>query len=51
MFDGSRVVPCGQMDGWTDMRKPIVGFRNFANAPNKKATAQRTKNSYPAYVS
>jgi hypothetical protein len=34
---GSRVVPCGQMDGQTerrmDMTKLIVAFRNFANAP------------------
>jgi hypothetical protein len=29
----SRVVPCGQTDGWTDMTKLIVAFRNFANAP------------------
>jgi hypothetical protein len=31
-----RVVPCGQTDGRavgrTDMTKPIVAFRNFANA-------------------
>jgi hypothetical protein len=32
---GSRVVPCGQTDGWTDMRKLIVAFRNFANALTK----------------
>ena len=36
---GSRIVPCGQMGGWTerrkDMTKPIVAFRNFANAPIK----------------
>jgi len=30
---GSRVVPCGQTDGRTDMTKPTVAFRNFANAP------------------
>jgi hypothetical protein len=24
----------GQRDGRTDMTKPIVAFRNFANAPN-----------------
>ena len=28
---GSRVIPCGR----TDMTKPIVAFRNFANAPKK----------------
>ena len=36
---GSRVVPCGQMDGRTDRQtgitKTIVAFRNFANAPKK----------------
>jgi hypothetical protein len=30
---GSRVVPCRQTDGWTDMTKRIVAFRNSANAP------------------
>jgi len=29
----SRVVPCGQTEGQTDMTKLIVAFRNFANAP------------------
>ena len=29
---GSRTVPCGRMDGQTDMTKLIVAFRNFANA-------------------
>jgi len=32
-FSGSRVVPCGQTDGPTDMTKLIAAFRNFANAP------------------
>jgi hypothetical protein len=27
---GSRVVPCGQTDGRTDMTKIIVAFHNFA---------------------
>jgi urease accessory protein UreF len=34
---GSRVVPCGQTDGRTDMTKLRVAFRNSAKAP---------KNSY-----
>jgi len=51
MFNGGRVVPREQMDGWTDMTKPVVGFRNFVNAHNKKATVQRTKYSYPVCVS
>jgi hypothetical protein len=29
----SRVVPCGQTDGWTDITKVIVAFRKFCNAP------------------
>jgi hypothetical protein len=29
----SRVVPCGQTAGLTDMTKLIVAFRNFAKAP------------------
>jgi len=40
-YNGSRVVPFGQMDGrmdrktdkQADMAKLIIGFRNFANAP------------------
>ena len=36
---GSRDVPCGQTGGWTerrtDMTKPVIAFRNFANAPIK----------------
>jgi len=29
---GSRVVPCGRTDRWTEMTKLIVSLRNFANA-------------------
>ena len=36
LFNGSRVVPCGQKgeqtDRQTDMTKLIVAFRNFANS-------------------
>jgi hypothetical protein len=32
-FSGSRVVPCGQKDGRTDMKKLIVVFRISADAP------------------
>ena len=35
-FDGSRVVPCGRMDGRTDITKLIVAFRNFAKAPKNR---------------
>ena len=31
----TRVVPCGQTYGRTDMTKLIVAFRNFANEPKK----------------
>ena len=38
---GSRVVPCGRSDGrtegWTDMTKLVVAFRNFANTPKNLA--------------
>jgi hypothetical protein len=34
---GSRIVPCGQKDGRTDMTKLIVTFRNFENAPKNSA--------------
>jgi hypothetical protein len=30
---GSRVAPCGQSGGRTDMRQPIVAFWNFADEP------------------
>jgi hypothetical protein len=30
---GSRVVPDGQTDAWTDMTKLIVAFRNFVKSP------------------
>jgi hypothetical protein len=33
LFSESRVIPCGEVDGHTDMTKLIVAFRNFANAP------------------
>ena len=32
----SRVVPCGQTDGQTDMTKLIVALRNFANVPKTR---------------
>jgi len=35
---GSRVVPCGQTDGRTDMTKLIVAFRDFENAPKIETT-------------
>jgi len=30
---GSRVIPCGQTDGQTDMTKLTVAFRHFVKAP------------------
>ena len=30
---GAEVFHAGWMDGQTDVTKPIVAFRNFANAP------------------
>jgi hypothetical protein len=32
---GSRVVPCGRMDGQTDVTKTKVAFRDFSKEPNK----------------
>jgi hypothetical protein len=38
--NGSRVAPCGRTeDRQTDMRKLIVAFRNFANAPENCSPA------------
>ena len=39
---GSRVVPCGRMEGQTDMTSLIVAFRNFANSSNKAVVIHRT---------
>jgi len=33
---GSRVVPCGQTDGRTDMTKLLVAFINFVKASKNK---------------
>jgi len=33
---GSRVVPCGQTDGRTDIKKLIFALRNFGNAPKNE---------------
>ena len=33
LFSGSRVVPCGETDGLTDITKLIDPIRNFTNAP------------------
>ena len=41
---GSRVVPCGQTDGLTDMAKLIVAFRSFANAPKNGTSNKQNKN-------
>jgi hypothetical protein len=35
------VVPCGQTDGETDMKKPVVDFRDFAKAPKKQVENSR----------
>jgi len=32
----SRVLPCGQMDGWIDMKKSRVAFRNFVKTLKKE---------------
>jgi len=40
-FSGSRVVACGQTDGRRDrMRKSIVAFLNFTNAPKNWSLSQ-----------
>jgi hypothetical protein len=38
---GSRIVPCEQKDGLTDMMKLINAFRPFANAPKKAEELHR----------
>jgi hypothetical protein len=37
LSSGSRVVPCGQTDRQTDVKKLIVAFRNFLNAPKNQS--------------
>jgi hypothetical protein len=44
---GSRIVPCWQTDGRTDVTKVIVAFRNFRNAPkNHCKTFKPRENKY-----
>jgi hypothetical protein len=48
-YSGSRVVPCGQTDGHTDVTKLIVAFRNFANAPkNEKSEWEMNEKEWKA---
>jgi hypothetical protein len=42
---GSRVVPCGRTEGWTDMTKLIVTFRIFANSPKNRQRTHSTQSS------
>lgn len=37
MTSGSTAVPCGQMNGQTDMTKIKVPFHNFVNTPKGKS--------------
>ena len=43
LSSGSRVVPCGQTDGRTDISKRIAVFRNFANALKKSPLTSYNK--------
>jgi hypothetical protein len=43
---GSRVVPCEQTDGWTDMTKLIAAFRIFENAPKNRQLTHSTQPSW-----
>ena len=47
--NGRRVVPCGQMDGWTDITKPIVAFRNFVNAPKTGIPREKVLTIFAKY--
>jgi len=42
LSSGSRVVPCGLIDGHTDISKLKVAFRNFANA-RKRTKGRRVQ--------
>jgi len=41
LSSGSRVVPCGQTYGWTDMTKLMVTFYNFVNEPKNNSLHTR----------
>jgi hypothetical protein len=41
LSSGSRVVPCGQTDGQTDVMKLTVAFCNFANMPEIESLDSR----------
>ena len=49
---GSRVVPCGRTDGWTDgqtdMTKLIIAFCNFMNAP--ESSPRRPRHMQECYL-
>jgi hypothetical protein len=38
---GSRLVPYGQTDGWTDITRLIAAFHNFADAPKNNRVIRK----------
>ena len=51
---GSRVVPCGPTEGKTDITKPVIAFRNFANTAQnviRMAFRVKWKISNPLHIS
>jgi len=46
---GSPVVPCGRMDGQTDMAKLVVPFCKFANTPKKNWLSKGSLYEMSAY--
>jgi hypothetical protein len=47
---GIEVVPCGPWDRNTDMKKLIVAFRNFENAPKNESQLHMEMMAYANYV-
>jgi hypothetical protein len=47
--NGSRVVPCWQMNGWTNITKPIVAFRNLMNAPKTGTPREKVLTIFAKY--
>jgi hypothetical protein len=47
----SRVVPCGQTEGRTDMTKLIIAFRNLAIAPGNYAPVSNNLSFFLCYES
>jgi len=47
--NGSRVFPRGQMEGWVDIMKSTVAFRNFVNVPKTGIPREKALTIFAKY--